>query len=139
MAENEWVKFATQNLWLIGLALGSGVMLVWPMIQRGASVTPNEAVMLINHGNALVLDVREDVEFAMSHIADARHVPLSQLASRLNELNKWKNKPVVVNCQSGMRSAKACAVLRKNGFTQVSNLAGGLAAWQSAKLPVTKD
>ncbi len=139
MAENEWAKFATQNLWLIGLALGSGAMLVWPMLRRGASVTPNEAVMLINHGNALVLDVREDVEFAMNHIAGARHLPLSLLASHLNELDKWKNKPVIVNCQSGMRSAKACAVLRKNGFTQVSNLAGGLAAWQSAKLPVSKD
>jgi len=138
MAENEFVKFATQNIWLIGLALGSGAMLVWPMLRRGASVTPNEAVMLINHG-ALVLDVREDVEFAIGHIADARHIPLSQLASRCNELEKWKGKPVVVNCQSGMRSAKACAVLRKNGFAQVSNLAGGLAAWQSAKLPVTRD
>jgi rhodanese-related sulfurtransferase len=138
MTENELVKFATQNLWLIGLALGSGAMLVWPMLRRGASVTPNEAVMLINHGNALVLDVREDVEFAMGHIADARHIPLSQLASRFNELEKWKGKSVIVNCQSGMRSAKACAILKKNGFTQVSNLAGGLAAWQSAKLPTTK-
>lgn len=138
MAENEFVTFATQNLWLIGLALGSGAMLVWPMLRHGASVSPNEAVMLINHGNALVLDVREDVEFAMGHIADARHIPLSKLASRLNELEKSKSKPVVVNCQSGMRSAKACAVLRKNGFTQVSNLAGGLAAWQSAKLPIAK-
>lgn len=137
MAENEFVKFATQNIWLIGLALGSGVMLVRPMLQRGGSVSPNEAIMLINRGNALVLDVREDVEFAIGHIADAKHIPLSQLASRLNELQKWKDKPVVVNCQSGARSAKACAVLGKNGFTQVSNLAGGLAAWQAAKLPVT--
>lgn len=138
MAENEFVKFATQNLWLIGLALGSAGMLVWPMLRGGASVTTNEAVMLINHG-ALVLDVREDVEFAIGHIADARHIPLSQLAARVNELEKWKGKPLVVNCQSGMRSAKACAVLKKNGFAQVSNLAGGLAAWQSAKLPVTRD
>lgn len=139
MAENEFVKFATQNIWLIGLALGSGAMLVWPMLRRDSSVTPNEAVMLINHGNALVLDVREDVEFAMSHIADARHIPLGQLAERTGELQKWKDKAIVVNCQSGMRSAKACAMLKKHGFTQVSNLQGGLAAWQSAKLPVTKD
>lgn len=137
MAENEIARFATQNLWLIGLALGSGAMLVWPMLRGSASVSPNEAVTLINQG-ALVLDVREDVEFAMGHIADARHLPLSQLASRFNELDKWKAKPIVVNCQSGMRSAKACAVLKKNGFVQVSNLAGGLAAWQSAKLPVKK-
>ena len=138
MAENEVVKFATQNLWLIGLALGSGAMLVWPLLRSGNSVSPNEAVMLINRGNALVLDVREDAEFAIGHIADARHIPLSQLQGRLGELQKWKDKAILVNCQSGMRSAKACVVLKKNGFGQVSNLEGGLAAWQSAKLPVTK-
>lgn len=139
MAENNIVKFATDNIWLIGLALGSGAMLVWPMLRRGNSVSPAEAVMLINHAGALVLDVREDAEFATGHIADARHIPLSQLAERCGELDKWKDKPVVVNCQSGMRSARACGVLGKHGFTQVSNLTGGLAAWQSAKLPVTRD
>lgn len=138
MAQNELVKFATENIWWIGLALGSGVMLVRPMLKSGGSVTHNEAVVLINRGNVLVLDVREDVEFAIGHIADAKHVPLSQLASRLNELQKWKDKPVIVNCQSGVRSAKACKILGKNGFNQVSNLAGGLAAWQAAKLPVTR-
>lgn len=139
MAQNELVKFASQNIWWLGLALGSGVMLVRPMLRSGGSVTHHEAVVQINRGNALVLDVREDVEFAIGHIAGAKQIPLSQLASRLNELQKWKDKPVIVNCQSGVRSAKACKILGKNGFTQVANLTGGLAAWQSAKLPVTRN
>lgn len=132
------MSFVVNNIGLIALALITGGMLMWPMLRRGSEVTPNEAVMLINHAHALVLDVREDAEFAQGHIADARHIPLGQLASRLNELEKWKDKPVVVNCQGGVRSSKACGVLRKSGFTQVSNLAGGIAAWQTAKLPIMK-
>jgi rhodanese-related sulfurtransferase len=132
------MDFVIKNSWLIVLALVSGGMLIWPMLRRGSEVTPNEAVMLINHSNALVLDVREDAEFASGHISAARHIPLAQLATRISELQKWKDKPVVVNCQSGMRSAKACNVLRKNGFTHIKNLAGGIAAWQSAKLPVSR-
>jgi len=133
------MDFISNNIWLVMLALVSGGMLLWPMLRRGAEVTPQEAVMLVNHAHALVLDVREDAEFAQGHIADARHIPLGQLASRIGELEKWKDKAIVVNCQGGVRSAKACAVLRRHGFAQVNNLSGGIAAWQNAKLPVTKD
>lgn len=132
------MNFVLKNSWLIALVLISGGMLLWPMLRRGAAVTPTEAVLLINQRHALVLDVREDAEFASGHIADAKHIPLGQLADRMAELQKWKDKPIVVNCQSGMRSAKACAMLRSNGFSQVNNLDGGIAAWQSAKLPISR-
>jgi rhodanese-related sulfurtransferase len=82
--------------------------------------------------------VREDAEFASGHIVDAKHIPLAKLAERLNELNKYKDKPILVNCQRGMRSAKACDILRKAEFKQVNNLQGGLDAWLAAKLPVVK-
>jgi rhodanese-related sulfurtransferase len=133
------MNFIIKNLWLIALALGSGGMLLWPMLRRGSEVSPHEAVMLINHAQALVLDVREDAEFAAGHVPDARHIPLGQLAARLSELEKWKNKPIVVNCKSGMRASNACALLQRSGFSRVNNLAGGIAAWQSAKLPISKD
>ena len=128
---------------LIGLAIGSGLMLLWPMLKRGASgianLSPSEAVLLMNRSNALVLDVREASEYAQGHIADAKHIPLAQLAERLKELTKYKEKPVLLHCQGGVRSAKACDLLAKNGFTKLYNLQGGLNAWQQAKLPVVKD
>ncbi len=130
--------YLINNLWLVVVALVSGGMLLRQGFRGGNELSPTEAVQLMNR-DALVLDVREDVEFAHGHIADARHIPLAQLEGRVGELHDWKEKAVVVNCQSGMRSAKACAVLKRLGFTQVYNLAGGLAAWQGAKLPVTKD
>lgn len=136
------MKFLSENLLLIGLAVGSGIMLLWPVLKRGAggvvSLAPNEAVLLINRANAVVLDVRDDAEFAGGHITDARHIPLAQLAERIKEIQKFKDKPILVNCQAGVRSAKACDILRANQFTQVYNLQGGLNAWVQAKLPIVK-
>lgn len=136
------MEFFKSNIFLIGLALGSGMMLLLPMLKKSANGVPNlspaDAVTLINRSDAIVLDVRDDSEFAEGHIADAFHIPLASLHDRLVELKKYKNKPILVNCQRGMRSAKACAILHKAEFTQVHNLDGGLLAWVAAKLPVVK-
>ena len=136
------MDFILQNALLVGLAVGSGLLLVWPMLSRmsgtSSSLDPADAVLLINRENALVLDVRDDAEYAAGHITDARHIPLNLLESRVDELRKFKDKAVLVNCQGGMRSAKACGILRKHGFSKVYNLQGGLNAWQQAKLPVVK-
>ena len=136
------MEFISNNILLIGLAFGSGVMLLLPAFKKGAGGVPNlgttEAVSLINRQHALVLDVRTDTEFSGGHILDAKHIPLDKLAERLGELNKYKDKPIRVNCQRGGRSAKACEMLRKAEFKQVHNLQGGLEAWLQAKLPVVK-
>ncbi len=136
------MEFFKENVLLIGLALGSGIMLLLPSFKKGAGGVPNlgttEAINLINRNHAIVIDVRNDAEFASGHIVDARNIPLDKLAERLNELAKFKDKPVLVNCQRGMRSAKACDILRKAEFTKVNNLAGGIDAWLAAKLPVVK-
>jgi len=136
------VEFIKDNVLLIGLALGSGIMLLLPDFGKKAGGVPNlnttEAVALINRNHALVIDVRDDAEFASGHIVDAKHIPLEQLADRLKELAKHKDKPLLVNCQRGARSAKACDILRKAEFKQVHNLQGGLNAWVGAKLPVVK-
>jgi rhodanese-related sulfurtransferase len=134
------VEFFKSNILLIGLAIGSGIMLLLPSLKKGAGGVPNlspaEAVTLINRSNAFVLDVRDDAEFARGHIADATHIPVADLVARIGELKKYQNKTILVNCQKGMRSAKACDILRKAEFTQVNNLQGGLSAWLEAKLPV---
>lgn len=136
------MEFIKSNVWLIGLAIGSGLMLLLPMFKKSAGGVPNltatEAVTLINRSHALVLDVRDDAEYANGHIADAKHIPVADLATRLDELKKYKSKAILVNCQRGARSAKACDILRKAEFTQVHNLQGGLNAWLAAKLPVVK-
>jgi len=137
------MEFFKQNILLIGLALGSGAMLLWPILKRGTSgvadVSPNDAVLLINREHATVLDVRNANEYASGHITEALHIPLAELESRLAELAKYKDKPLLVNCQGGVRSASACGILTKAGFTKLYNLEGGVNAWGQAKLPLIKE
>lgn len=137
------MRFVINNIWLVLLAAVSGAMLLWPMLRRGAlgvpDVSPAEAVALINREHAMVLDVREAAEFSGGHITDARHIPLGELESRLDELTRFRDKPIVVQCQGGVRSASACAVLKKKGFSHIYNLKGGIAAWLESKLPVVRD
>ncbi len=134
------MKFIQDNLLLVGLALVSGIMLLWPMISRkgGKQVDAAEAVTKINREDAIVIDVREDAEVARGRIPNAKHIPLGQLANRVSELQKYKDRPIIVACRSGHRSAGACGILAKNGFENVYNLSGGMIAWEQANLPVEK-
>ena len=101
-------------------------------------VSPAEATQLINHSEAVILDVREDKEYVTGHIVNSIHIPQSGISNRLSEIEKYKQKPVIVSCRSGSRSAHACGILKKNGFDQVHNLSGGIMAWQNASLPITR-
>lgn len=135
-------EFLLDNIALVALFLASGALLVWPdlsLFSGGApSVGTMEATRLMNQPGALVLDVREDAEYAAGHLPRARHIPLGQLAGRIGEIAKFKEKPVIVTCRSGARSGSACRALKRAGFTQVFNLKGGIGAWSQANLPVER-
>ena len=138
--------FLQKNPWhmlLAGTAVVTGGMLLWPLASRlfagtVPQVGPAEAVQLINRRDALVLDVRAPAEFAAGHIPNARNIPLAELGARLREIEKFKARPVVVNCQSGARSAGVCDMLRNSGFGEVFSLRGGIGSWAEASLPVEK-
>jgi rhodanese-related sulfurtransferase len=134
-------QFVMDNLMLFAIALVSGGMLLWPLIRRGTGgpwASTLEATQMINRQDAPVIDVREDAEFAKGHIVGARHIPLAQLETRAKELQKFKSKPVIVCCATGNRSSVAMTTLKKLGFENVYNLAGGFAGWQQAGLPVER-
>jgi rhodanese-related sulfurtransferase len=114
---------------------------VWPLVRRGAggpSVNTLEATMLMNKKDSLVLDVRTAEEFSQGHILGARNIPFDELEGRLKEIDRYKDKPIVVSCGTGNRAGTAAGVLRKHGFTNVVNLSGGIAAWRQAGLPTEK-
>jgi rhodanese-related sulfurtransferase len=115
-------------------------MLIWPMLRRtgGSTVSTHEATVLINHQDAIVVDVREPKDYGNGHIINARNIPLSQLEQRMKDLERHKSKPVIVHCDTGTKSGTAAGVLRRNGFEKVYSLAGGLAAWRQAGLPTAK-
>ena len=135
------MDFIRNNYLLIVVALVSGAMLIWPYLRRttgGPWLSPGQATHLINREDALPLDVRDPGEFGAGHILGARNLPLPRLEEGPPDLAKKKNRPLIVYCDGGNRCAKAAAALKKQGFTRVAALAGGLGAWQSAGLPVEK-
>lgn len=135
------MKFVSENILYIAMAAVSGFMLLMPYLRRGGggpAASPSEATLLINRQDALVLDVREPAAYASAHILNARNIPLKQLDERAGELAKFKEKPVIVHCDTGVTSGAALAVLKKHGFNNVFNLRGGFGAWKQAGLPVEK-
>jgi rhodanese-related sulfurtransferase len=136
-------EFLMNNAALVALFVASGAMLLWPELSKlagagGAQIGTFEATRLMNQGPSLVLDVRDEKDFTAGHLPRARHIPAAQLAARLAEIAKFKEKPVIVTDRAGARAAAACRVLRASGFKQVFQLKGGVAAWQQASLPVEK-
>ena len=133
------MKFLLDNIILIVIAFASGAMLLWPVVQRrsaGPGLDTLGATRLINDTHAVVLDIREPAEYAAGHLPNARNIPAGELEKRMGELPAAK--PVLVCCDSGSRSGRAIAALRKAGREQVFNLDGGLNAWRQAGLPVVK-
>ena len=131
------------NMMLLGTAVVTGGMLVWPLASRllGGSVSEvgaTQAVQLINRRDALVLDVRDKKDFAAGHIPNARNIPDTELEARWREIEKFKSRPIVINCPDGTRAAAACGTLKKNGFGEVFALRGGIRGWLEASLPVEK-
>ncbi len=134
------MKFILDNWMLISIAVASGALLLWPVLQGVASagVSPTGAVQLINREKAVVVDVCEPEEFAAGHVTGSKNVPLSSLESKLTGVVKNKSVPVILVCQSGARSGRAVLLAKKLGYQQVLSLGGGLAAWKEANLPVEK-
>lgn len=136
------MQFVISNILPISIALLSGAMLLWSIFGshiRGIKEADcTAALQLINHKNAVVLDVREESEYQLGHVLNSLLIPLGKLDERIGELEKYKEQPIVVVCRTGNRSGMACATLGKRGFTQAYNLAGGIVAWQKANLPLEK-
>lgn len=136
------MQYLQNNIWTIVIAIMSGTMLLWSFFGnrlRGIKdVDLVEALQLINHKNALVLDVREESEYKSGHILNTKWIPLGKLSDRTGELERYREQNIVVVCRSGNRSASACAMLVKQGFAQAVNLSGGVMAWQKSNLPLEK-
>ena len=101
-------------------------------------VTPLEATQLINHEDAVVVDVRPLADFNKGHIIGAINLPANGFAQQIKTLERYKDRPIIVSCRSGAQSSVATRQLSKAGFERVFNLRGGILAWQNANLPLTR-
>jgi rhodanese-related sulfurtransferase len=107
------------------------------VFNKTRTISPLLAVAKMNNAETLLIDVREAPEFVVSYIEQSTNTPLSKLPELLPTLEDHKNKPLLVICQNGTRSASAGKILTKAGFEQVFVITGGVTAWETDyKLPV---
>jgi len=136
---DKFLEFAGNHTLLVLALMISFFVLIFAELRRKASghvsVDPTDAVRLINN-EAMVIDLRNAESYARGHIVNAKNIPFDEFEARKDKVAKFKNKPVVTVCDSGITSNKAVASLRKSGFDSVYGLKGGMTAWTTAGLPV---
>jgi rhodanese-related sulfurtransferase len=132
------IEFSSNHMLLVAALVISLVLLAQSLIAGNkGSVNPLQATAMINHQDAVVIDVRPAADYAKGHIINAVNIPATSLTKQLTQLSKYKGKPIIISCRSGAQSSVACKQLIKEGFENVHNLKGGILGWQSENLPVT--
>ena len=141
MDTQQLIEFAGNHTLLVLALFAILVMLIGSEIQQRLSqvkaVSPAEATRLLNHENAIMIDMRSDKDYRDGHIVNAVQLPDGK-GDIPAALNKHRERPVIVYCQRGNNSTAVCNRLSKQGFGSVYNLRGGVLAWQKAELPLTK-
>lgn len=137
---DRYFEFVT-NHWMLFIALCVVTFLliqdlIETALQKFETISPILAVAKMNTEGTVVLDVREEMDYAKGHIESAINTPLAKLDKGNNNLDEYKNSPVVVVCQTGTRSTPACKTLTKQGFEKVFQIKGGMQSWEENKLPI---
>lgn len=101
-------------------------------------VGPQELVNILNHSSGVAVDIRSAVRFEQGHIIGAINLPQTDFATKLNVLNKYKSKPIILVCGNGVDAPKMAKVLTQNGFTQIYFLANGMDGWVTSGMPLVK-
>ena len=127
------------------LALGFVVAVILLLIEerktqsgRGG-LSPKEAVELINHEKAVVIDIRPAEQFKAGHIVNAVNIPVSEASNQTAQLKKYQTRSILVACATGHQAQRFASELRKTGFEKVYALTGGMAAWERDDLPLIKN
>ncbi|HKK15628.1 MAG TPA: rhodanese-like domain-containing protein [Gammaproteobacteria bacterium] len=136
-------EFIANHLFLVSLLAGILMLLLWNLFGNSLSgiqqVTPLEATRMMNHEKALMLDIRNEKDFHNGHILNAMHIPAEQLAERIDSLEKYRKRPIIISCRQGTDSSRAARVLKNNACENIYCLKGGVQAWRSANLPLARE
>lgn len=139
----EYIDFFSNNPMLSVAWVAIAAMLIHSLVKDKISgvktITAQEATLLINKQDAIVVDVRSEEEFKKGHIVNSKNITLSQIEKgNVTEIEKHKETPIIVVCDSGARATTAANKLVKADFKQVNCLLSGMGGWASANLPTTK-
>lgn len=132
-------EFVVNHYILVSLFVAFLVaILILESRRGGAKISAQGAVNLINKDEAIVVDIRDRKEFGEGRITGSVNIPLNSLKSRVAELNKFKDKQIIVADKMGQHSAMAVKQLNAEGFSNVLRLNGGIADWKASNLPLVK-
>ncbi|MAE35951.1 MAG: sulfurtransferase [Oceanospirillaceae bacterium] len=136
---DQYIEFVVNHWWLVGIWAAFLIALLWDNNRRnGQTVSTTEATTMINRQDALVLDIRDKADFKAGHLVNAINIPYASLAQRMNELEKERERPIVLVCKTGQTVSMAGKMLREKGFNAV-RMKGGMMEWNSQNLPVVKN
>jgi len=129
---NHWVLWSALLIILLFIFINESLS----QKKKAKELSPQAAVDLINHENAVVIDLRNKDVYRSGHIIDSVNASIDDFEQP--KMNKYKNKPVILVCERGLQSPAAAAKLRTQGYEPIV-LSGGIAAWQNADLPLIKN
>ncbi|MFQ5659814.1 MAG: rhodanese-like domain-containing protein [Gammaproteobacteria bacterium] len=136
-------EFIGNHLFLVSLLIAIVILLFWNIFSGAISgikqLTPLQATQMMNHENALILDVRLQDDFKKGHILNAVNIPEPDLQPRQKELKKYQKQIVITCCSNGTVSTRVARTLKNGDFENIYCLSGGLLAWQNANLPLTRE
>lgn len=134
-----FLEFFAQQWVLFAALLAVVVMLVMHETRKsGPSLTPQQAINLVNAEDGVFVDLRDAAEYKAGHIVDAVHIPATKLGARMDELNKFKQRPVILVCKMGQSAGAAGKQLKTAGFEKVYKMGGGMMEWGNLQLPTVK-
>lgn len=134
-----FLEFVGQQ-WILVAALAVAVGLLFNHEARrsGKSLSPQQAITLVNAEEGVFLDLRDSAEYGRGHIVDSLNIPLTKLDARLAELEHYREKPIVLVCKMGSQSATAGKKLGAQGYSRVYRMSGGMMEWGNMQLPLIK-
>ena len=138
----QFIEFGLRHwdLWLAFLVV-LGLLLTFELHIRITGASPlsaQQAIFLMNREDATLLDIRDATSFSKEHIAGSKNIPLSELASKINQLDSPRAKPIIINYSQGQSHHRVTGLLKKAGFTKIYHLKGGIMSWKNAALPLAK-
>ncbi len=134
-----FLEFVARQWTLVAALVAVVIMLIFHESRKsGPSVSPQQAINLVNGENGVFLDLRDAAEYKGGHIVEALHIPATKVESRLGELEKHKSSPIILVCKMGQQAGAAGKQLRANGFERVYKMSGGMMEWSNLQLPTVR-
>lgn len=133
------IEFIGNHYWLTtAFVVVLALLLFTEGRKSGKALTSQEATTLLNRENALLVDVRPKKDYANGHIVDSINIPSDSFAKRMVELDKHKDKPIILACANGQHAGAVTKQLKAAGYKHVNRLAHGIGGWRSDNLPLVK-